>query len=329
MRAAELLSELRELDVQVELDGDRLRLRAPKGALSDDHRRQLREHKAEIVKFLHEAEQLTGQQRAIVPLKATGTRIPMFGVGGHNGDVFCYRSLVQHTGVNQPFFGLRPPGLEEGTEPHTDVEGLAGYFAEQIRAFYPDGPITIAGFCAGGTVAFELARQLSESGRDVTRLMLFGAPYCAAYRFLPALIARCSQFVRRATVHARVLIGLPITEWTRYLADRTQARHAALGDAPRDPVMLRRAAVEKATVAAIRRYRPQAFNGHVDLMLPCESSKRSWDAPLRWRRHAATSAEFAGPDGCNGDTMLLPEYAATFAAFVKTARDQSPRRAPE
>lgn len=321
MKVTELLAELRSRDAYIELDGDRLRLNAPVGALTDDHRRQLRERKAEIVAFLRMAQQLAGQQRAVIPLKPTGTRAPIFAVAGHNGDVFCYHSLIQHLDSDQPFYGLQPPGLEEGNMPYKTVKKLADYFANQICAFQPNGPMTIAGYCAGGTIAFELARQLSESGRDVTHLILFGAPYCASYRFLPELLARCNHyFVRRATVHARALIALPLTEWRRYLADRTQALRAATDNAPCDPVMVRRDAVEKATVAAVRKYRPQAFNGHVDVMLPCKSWKHSWDAPLRWSRHAATSAEFIGPNGCNVNAMLLSEHAATFASFVNIPR---------
>ena len=99
-----------------------------------------------------------------MPLEAAGTRTPIFAVAGHNGDVFAYRALAQHLGPDQPFFGLQPPGLEEGSEPLTRVEDMARYFAEQIRAFRPVGPMSIAGFCAGGTIAFELARELTNSG---------------------------------------------------------------------------------------------------------------------------------------------------------------------
>jgi hypothetical protein len=55
-------------------------------------------------------------------------------------------------------------------------------------------------------------------------------------------------------------------------------------------------------------------------MIACESSTRSWLHPLRWSRHAESSSVFVGPDDCDKDTMLLPEYAATFAAFVANAQ---------
>ena len=143
---AELLAGLRKLDVHVVLDGDRLRLNAPAGVLGDAQKRELSERKAEIIAFLRDAERLSSQQRAIVPLGGSGERVPIFAVAGHNGDVFAYRALAQHLGPEQPFFGLQPPGLEEGSEPLTSVEDLARYFAEQIRAFRPEGEMSIAGF---------------------------------------------------------------------------------------------------------------------------------------------------------------------------------------
>ncbi|NEQ85360.1 MAG: hypothetical protein F6K26_36180, partial [Moorea sp. SIO2I5] len=50
----ELLSDLRRLDVKLWVDGDKLRYSAPKGILKPPLRTQLKERKAEIVKFLNE-----------------------------------------------------------------------------------------------------------------------------------------------------------------------------------------------------------------------------------------------------------------------------------
>ncbi|MDY6937883.1 MAG: condensation domain-containing protein [Cyanobacteriota bacterium] len=56
----ELLSELRDLDIQLWLEGDRLRYNAPKGALTPELRDRLVDRKAEIISFL----QQTDLQRA-------------------------------------------------------------------------------------------------------------------------------------------------------------------------------------------------------------------------------------------------------------------------
>lgn len=327
MTVAELLTELRTLDAHVVLDGDRLRLNAPAGVLTEQHRRQLQSRKQEIVDFLRAAQQLASQQRALIPLTPDGSRIPIFAVAGHNGDVFCYRAIAGHLGSDQPFYGLQPPGYDEGTVPMRSVGGLAEYFAGQIRAFRAHGPMTIAGFCAGGTVAFELARQLKAAGAEVRNLVHFGAPYATSYRKLPQLLATTAYLAQRSVVHARALVSSG--DRAHYLADRLKVfRHEAPSEAapdaePEDPVLARREAVGDATLDAVRDYTPQSFDGHLDLMIPCAAWKASFDAPLRWQGHVRTSAEFVGPDDCNGDIMLLPEHAATFAAFVKEAQQQA------
>jgi thioesterase domain-containing protein len=324
---AGLLTELHRLDVHIVLDRDQLRINAPAGVLTDEHKRDLAQCKSEIIALLREAQQLTAQQRAIVPLEAAGTRTPIFAVAGHNGDVFAYRTLAQHLGPDQPFFGLQPPGLEEGTEPLTRVEDIARYFAEQVRAFRPAGPMSIAGFCAGGSIAFELARELKNSGADVTNLILFGAPYCLSYRFLPQTMARARYYTNRSLTHTRALLTMPANERARYLAERTRhlterTRVLLPHQEAADPVLIRRGAVEEATVAAVRAYSPKPSGNHIDFMIPCASFQRSWADPLRWSRLTASSTVFVGPDDCNGDIMLRPEHAATFAAFVADAQQR-------
>jgi thioesterase domain-containing protein/acyl carrier protein len=277
----------------------------------------------ECVAFLRGALQLTEQQRAIVPLEAGGTRTPIFALGGHNGDVFAYRALALHLGPDQPFFGLQPPGVEEGSEPLTRVEDIAHYFAEQIRAFRPVGPISIAGFCAGGTIAFELARELTDSGASVTNLILFGAPYYETFRPLEWKMAQARTYASRLVTHGRALRTMSVAERARYIAER--ARRPRRRQEVSDPVLIRRGAVEEATMAAVLAYSPEPSSTHVDFMIPSEASKRSWVHPLRWSRLAASSTVFVGPDGCDTDNMLLPENAAIFAAFVADAQRRNAR----
>ena len=145
MNAAAFLSELRRRDIEVRAVGGQLHCTAKSGALTPELREQLRQWKNEILKMLVSAQALATQERAIVPLQASGTRAPVFAVPGHNGDVFCYRALAQRLGEDQPFFGLQPPGVDGQEPPLERVEALAAGFARQIRAFRPDGPYVIAG----------------------------------------------------------------------------------------------------------------------------------------------------------------------------------------
>jgi len=315
------LAELRSRDVEVWADGDHLRCAAPAGVLTADLRDQLQQRKSEILEFLRSAKALAQQQRAIVPLQPRGTRTPMFGVAGHNGDVFCYRGLVQHLGEDQPFFGLQPPGLDGRSEPLTRVEDLAAYFAAQIRTFHPNGPYIITGFCAGGGVAFELGRQLLQEGAAIDFIALFGSPYPSCYRYPAQLRRRLVQQLERVGRHARAVGSLSLRGLRQYVVERLGRRRAhreAEEVAARDPVLVRRTKVERATIAALRRYTPGHFAGRLILLSP----SREWlPSGALWRSVVERAEEYLGPAGCDGDTMLLEPYAPDLAALFLRCRD--------
>ena len=81
----------------------------------------------------------------------------------------------------QPLYGVEPKGVDGSPTPET-VEEIAEYEVAQIRRFQPEGPYYIAGYCAGGAIAFESARQLVEAGGDVARVILFASPFPTVYR---------------------------------------------------------------------------------------------------------------------------------------------------
>jgi len=326
VNAPALLSELRRRDIQVWAVGGELRCSARAGVLTPELRDQLRQRKNDILEFLVSAQALAGQERAIVPLQRNGQRTSVFAVPGHNGDIFCYRALAQSLGDDQPFFGLQPPGHDGHGEPLTRVEDLAAYFAAQIRAFQPHGPYIIAGFCAGGTVAFELAQQLLRGGAAINFVALFGSPYPTYFRFWAQLWQRLVDQVERISKHAR---ELALRSWAgrrRYLTEELRERKARR-DADRaaalDPVLVLRAKVERATVSAVRRYIPSHFAGRVNLFLPGRQWLRSGVAALRWRSLAQRGEEYFGPDGCNGHDMLREPHAPAFAELFGRCCDKS------
>jgi thioesterase domain-containing protein len=208
------------------------------------------------------------------------------------------------------------------------IEDLAAYFAAQIRAFRPDGPYVIAGYCAGGTIAFELARQLLEQGAGISFVALFTSPYPTSFRVLPQLRQRLGHQLKRASKHARALASLPYDKRRLYItemlhrSDTPEASHVATTD----PVLVRRARVQTATIAGVRRYMPQYFAGRVILFLPSQEALRS-DALMRWRPVARDIDEFCGPDGCEGDLMLLEPYVGAIAELFRRCSENSERKA--
>jgi len=91
---------------------------------------------------------------------------PLFLVHGTFGDVDDYQIVIETLDVPGPVHGLR------GRLTHPDGTSrslceLAATHAETLDAFQPSGPIRLAGYSFGGLLAFEIARQLVERGREV------------------------------------------------------------------------------------------------------------------------------------------------------------------
>ena len=111
----------------------------------------------------------------LIKLKATGTNTPIFAVHPGDGNVFCYTDLVRALDSNQPFYGLQAYGVEEGTVALNTIEEMASAYILEIKKVQAKGPYLLCGYCAGGTIAFEMAQQLLANGEKVAKLILIDA----------------------------------------------------------------------------------------------------------------------------------------------------------
>ena len=110
---------------------------------------------------------------SLVEIQPNGSRPPFFCVHGGGGNVLIYRDLSRRLGPDQPFFGFQSQGLD-GQQPCLDsVEEMAARYVRELKFQQPKGPYYLGGYCLGGTVALEMARQLAESGDRVGMVALF------------------------------------------------------------------------------------------------------------------------------------------------------------
>jgi thioesterase domain-containing protein len=86
-----------------------------------------------------------------------------------------------------------------------------------------------------------------------------------------------------------------------------------------DPVFARRANVERATVAAVRRYAPRHFHGRLNLFLPGREWLDSGVAALRWHSLVRRARDYRGPEASDGADMLREAHAAAFAELFRRA----------
>jgi thioesterase domain-containing protein len=287
--AAALLSTLRARDVRLWIEDAQLKCSAPVGALDAGLREALASRKQEIMAFLRQAEALKSGQASIVPIKPEGGRPPIFAVSGHGGDVFCLLPLARHLHAEQPVVGVQPPGLD-GTEPLKSVEALARYEIEQIRRYRPHGPYLIAGHCAGGTLAFEVAQQLVAAGQQVALLALIGSPF-------PTMFGRASLMKLRLSSYLKALTPSAFARRLQLRLERQRAE-AVVGSA----ALAARQRVEGATVAAVRGYAPRPYPGQIDLFVTADG----WHRSHLWRAFAGTLREHRLEDFEVNDLLLGP-----------------------
>ncbi|WP_067176345.1 non-ribosomal peptide synthetase [Microtetraspora niveoalba] len=108
-----------------------------------------------------------GMRGPAVVLSPEGDRTPLLCVHPLGGHVFCYREMAGHFGAaGHKFYAFQAPGLEHG-EPMESIEELAAHYLEAAKAVQPHGPYLLTGWCMGGVVAFEMARQLEAAGEKV------------------------------------------------------------------------------------------------------------------------------------------------------------------
>jgi thioesterase domain-containing protein len=112
---------------------------------------------------------------SLVLLHPGGAGKPFFCVHGGAGGIYMFQPLASHVGNDRPVFALQPAGLRNDKRPHTTVEQMAAHYVHEIRTVQPQGPYLLGGFCLGGVVAYEMARQLREAGLEVGLVALIHA----------------------------------------------------------------------------------------------------------------------------------------------------------
>lgn len=111
--------------------------------------------------------------------------VPLFFVPGYFGIGTLRPSLVAALRDTVPYFDrLKYAGVDDDSTPASDMAGIVEPLLAQIHEVHPPsaGPLCLAGFSYGGTVAFEVARRLRLGGREVPLLLLYDSRLWTDFR---------------------------------------------------------------------------------------------------------------------------------------------------
>jgi amino acid adenylation domain-containing protein len=268
--------------------------------------------------------------RLLVTLNAGGALPPLFMFPPAGGTVTHYADLARHLGPEQPFLALHAPGLTGDEAPLESVEAMAVRYVEEIRAAQPHGPYWLGGWSAGGTTAFEAARQLRAAGEEVALLAIVDspAPDGQQERTPPDRVRLLRLFAGAIATEDEALLdaleeelrALPEEERLAGLS-RWIARHGGqVMDAELERVGLS-VAVFAATARAVYDYRnPPPLDVPMALFVASEGKaeeKMGPDAlPDRWRPFAAAGLTVHTVPGAHVHLPLDPA-AETLAAQLR------------
>jgi amino acid adenylation domain-containing protein len=243
---------------------------------------------AELAEISGKGGRRKGPIPSLVAIQPKGTRSPFFCVHPVGGIPF-YRELAAVLGPDQPFYGLQSQGLDRKSRPYESVEEMAAHYVREILELQPDGPYHLGGHSLGGTIAFEMARQLRAQGRKTALLALLDTPN---FRLPLPPQATSPDFVRRrARVHLEALRNIGAREKFTYLLHRARTlvllparslvRRLALGyEVLLHPERRVQRRVRDANQRASRTYVPSFYEGRVTLF---RARDRSEERPEeRW-----------------------------------------------
>jgi amino acid adenylation domain-containing protein len=152
---------------------------------------------APTVRSLAEILRSSGVQKvrsALVPIRRRGARPPVFCIGALSGELIVFRGLALELGDQQPLYGLQPFGLGDRSPTLLQVEDIAAYYIQQIKAAGQYPPHSLMGYSFGGLVAIEMALQLGQSGEPVAAVVLIDADNLAATKAQEQLRDRIRRY---------------------------------------------------------------------------------------------------------------------------------------
>ena len=161
-------------------------------------------------------------QDSVVMIRPGGSKPPLFLVHDGLGETLLYGSLVHTLRDDRPVYGIEPHAAGGFAVLHTRITDMAAHYITRIRALQPQGPYYLGGLCAGGVIAFEMARQLQRQGQPVGMVALFeAADERAPLQAKPAVDKRLHRFV---TAFKRN----PSQPWVSFLASSVRVAAAKI-----------------------------------------------------------------------------------------------------
>jgi thioesterase domain-containing protein len=278
------------------------------------------------------------QWKSLVPIQEGGSKPPLFLIHGMGGNIVGYGNLVRLLGPDQPCYAFQARGLDGTEAPATTVEGMAASYIAELCAAWPRGPYALCGLSFGGTIAFEMARQLEAAGKSVALVALLDS--CPTYAEWTLsenrLRHHTSHTLSVLAYHARALRSGSPSEVMRYLRGvtrrqvskvrsavwRQRLRLRAIREGQTQPLDVVLRNVEEAARMAYRSYHPRPYFGRMALFHAVVRGGDGEDLAAGWRRIALGGMEVVDVPGSH-HTMMSSAHVSQLAELLRARLDEA------
>ena len=110
----------------------------------------------------------------LIKLNASTQGRPIFWIHGALGSVESFQAVARNS--DRPFYGIQAQGFFSEASPLVGVPAMAAHYIHIMKSVQLEGPYDIGGFCLGGIIAYEMTRQLIDSGDEVGSCLLIDSP---------------------------------------------------------------------------------------------------------------------------------------------------------
>jgi thioesterase domain-containing protein/aryl carrier-like protein len=228
----------------------------------------------------------SGGASTLVPIRAGGSRPPLYCFHPLGGSVAVYFTLARELGEEQPVFGLQAVGLRDDRPPHDSMADMVDAYVEEILRMQPAGRHQLLGYSLGGVIAIAAAQALA---------LRTEAPLVVLIDTLTAYPEEddeetgnraLASFAMNLDVDFEALRALPRADALARIRD--EGARAGMFD-PEFPLTRLRSIHETAiaTLRAVAAYRPEPYRGEV-VLIQGGKDERDGDEPaeLGWAAYA-------------------------------------------
>ena len=217
---------------------------------------------------------------SLVPLREGGNMPPLFLVHGAEGNILLYRELTRYLREDQPVYGLQSQGLDGSGHFLTTVEEMASCYVREIRGLQSKGPFFLGGYCLGGIIALEMARQLRAEGEEVALVGMIETYNVSLNPIRQSHLLSLFHMLQNVRYHLGNLLSLGMSDRLKFLnkklsveKGRLAIRFASWGNMRRrgeggDGDLYPHLAITQANEQAATEYVPRDYSGRVVVFRP-------------------------------------------------------------